>query len=105
METRFDHGYALLIGVGRTAYEPLSLPVTVKDVEAIKKILADPAHCGYPDTPEHIRLIHDEGANQICDPRRVSLAQRGAPRMIRRRRSWFTMRGMAFKKQSPAFTI
>jgi hypothetical protein len=65
MGTRFDHGYALLIGVGRTAYEPLSLPVTVKDVEAIRKILADPAHCAYyPDTPEHIRLIHDEGATR-----------------------------------------
>ena len=64
METRFDHGYALLIGVGRTADEPWSLPVTVKDVEAIRRILADPAHCGYPDTPEHIRLIHDEGATR-----------------------------------------
>ena len=64
METEFDHGYALLIGVGRTAYEPLSLPVTVKDVKAIRKILADPAHCAYLDTPEHIRLIHDEGATR-----------------------------------------
>src|SRR5262245_55387886 len=64
MGTRFDHGYALLIGVGRTAYEPCSLPVTVKDVEAIRKILADPAHCAYPDTPGHIRLIHDEGATR-----------------------------------------
>ncbi|MER3494521.1 MAG: hypothetical protein C4323_21040 [Mastigocladus sp. ERB_26_2] len=30
MSNHFDHGYALLIGVGRTAEPEYSLPVTVK---------------------------------------------------------------------------
>ena len=50
MQTRFEHGYALLIGVGRTAHAPWSLPVTVHDVKAIKDILTDPAHCAYPNS-------------------------------------------------------
>src|SRR6516165_5896759 len=33
-----------------------------------------------------------------------SYGSQRAPRMIRRRRSWFTMRGMAFRKRRPAFT-
>jgi hypothetical protein len=35
MAQAFPHGYALLVGVGTTAYVPWSLPVTVKDVKAI----------------------------------------------------------------------
>jgi uncharacterized caspase-like protein len=64
MQTRFDHGYALLIGVGRTAYERWSLPVTVKDVQAIKAVLVDPAHCAYHDDTVHIRLTVDQAATR-----------------------------------------
>jgi hypothetical protein len=45
----FDHGYALLIGVGATADPHWSLPVTVNDVQAIRKILTDAALCAYPN--------------------------------------------------------
>ncbi len=63
MTARFDHGYALLIGVGRLAnWEEESLPVTVNDVLEIKKVLVDASRCAYPDNDDHIRLIHDEGA-------------------------------------------
>ncbi len=33
MTEKFTHGYALLIGVGESAYSKLSLPVTVKDTQ------------------------------------------------------------------------
>lgn len=63
MFDRFDHGYALLIGVGTTVHYPRwSLPVTIKDVQAIHKILIDPALCAYPDDDQHVRVLHDEGA-------------------------------------------
>lgn len=62
MSTPFSHGYALLIGVGASAYAPWSLPVTVRDVQALRGILTDPDLCGYP--ADHIRLLHDEGATK-----------------------------------------
>jgi len=37
MTDLFSHGYALLIGVGRCAYDPWSLPVTVRDMQALSK--------------------------------------------------------------------
>lgn len=64
MGQRFSHGYALLIGVGETAYPRLSLPVTVKDVQALRAVLPDPGLCAYPDDGEHIRLLHDAGATK-----------------------------------------
>lgn len=64
MSETFDHGYALLIGVGQSAYPKWSLPVTVKDVQALRAILTDPALCGYPDDDAHIRLLHDADATQ-----------------------------------------
>lgn len=65
----FDRGYALLIGVGESAYKPLSLPVTVKDTQAIYAALIDPHLCAYPDDREHIRILNDEAAtrNAILD--------------------------------------
>jgi uncharacterized caspase-like protein len=62
MPDRFTHGYALLIGVGRCAYAPWSLPVTVRDMQALRAVLADPDLCGYP--ADHIRLLHDDGATR-----------------------------------------
>ncbi|GAA6614277.1 caspase family protein [Scytonema sp. NUACC26] len=60
----FARGYALLIGVGETAYPHWSLPVSVKDVLALNEVLVNPNFCGYPNNPEHIRLLHDEGATR-----------------------------------------
>jgi uncharacterized caspase-like protein len=62
MAETFSQGYALLIGVGQSAYAPWSLPVTVKDARAIRAVLTDPSLCGYPD--DHIRLLHDEQATR-----------------------------------------
>ena len=39
MPQTFAHGYALLIGVGQSAWTDWSLPVTVKDVNALKAVL------------------------------------------------------------------
>lgn len=64
MNKKFGNGYALLIGVGQSAYPKWSLPVTVKDVQALRAILTDPALCGYPDDDAHIRLLHDASATQ-----------------------------------------
>lgn len=60
----FNNGYALLIGVGECACQPLSLPVTVKDTQAIYAALIDPELCAYPDNKEHIRVLNDSEATQ-----------------------------------------
>jgi esterase/lipase superfamily enzyme len=64
MVNSFDRGYALLIGVGECAYSKWSLPVTVKDVTAVKEILVDPSLCGYPDDARHIRLLCNKTATR-----------------------------------------
>jgi hypothetical protein len=64
MSNVFTHGYALLVGVGETAYPKWSLPVTVKDVGAIRSILTDPNLCAYPDDEGHIRLLHDDSSTR-----------------------------------------
>jgi esterase/lipase superfamily enzyme len=58
----FAQGFALIVGVGQTHYEKWSLPVTVKDAQAIQTVLTDPGLCAYPD--EHVRLLHDQGATR-----------------------------------------
>ncbi|MEH2407654.1 caspase family protein [Nostoc sp.] len=60
MSNHFAHGYALLIGVGTTAESRWSLPVTVKDVQALKTVLIDPNLCAYLDDSEHIRLLQNQ---------------------------------------------
>ena len=69
MSAVFNHGYALLIGVGESAYKPLSLPVTVKDTQAIYAALIDPELCGYSDDEEHIKVLNNKEAtkNNILD--------------------------------------
>jgi hypothetical protein len=62
MTETFSQGYALLIGVGQSAYAPWSLPVTVKDAQAIRAVLTDPGLCAYPD--DHIRLLQDDQATR-----------------------------------------
>ena len=64
MTNTFSHGYALLIGVGESAYPKWSLPVTVKDMQALRAVLTDPSLCGYPDDDAHIHLLHDAGATK-----------------------------------------
>lgn len=64
MSDRFTHGYALLIGVGKTVDPGWSLPVTVKDAQALKAVLTDANLCAYPNTSEHIQLLHDENATR-----------------------------------------
>src|SRR5258708_38666759 len=66
MAQAFLHGYALLVGVGTTAYTPWSLPVAVKDMHAVRKVLTDPALCGYPDDDKHVRILHDQAATRTA---------------------------------------
>jgi uncharacterized caspase-like protein len=64
MTELFNQGYALLVGVGECAYQPLSLPVTVKDTQAIYAALIDPELCAYPNDREHIRVLNNEEATR-----------------------------------------
>jgi len=64
MSSTFTHGYALLIGVGESAYPKWSLPVTVKDVQALQSVLTNPDLCAHPSDDRHIRLLHDAGATR-----------------------------------------
>ncbi len=57
-----SHNYALLIGVGECEEYKLSLPVTVKDIQALKTLLTDQNLCGYIDNDQHLRLLHDATA-------------------------------------------
>ncbi|MGB3756843.1 MAG: HEAT repeat domain-containing protein [Rivularia sp. (in: cyanobacteria)] len=56
------HNYALLIGVGECEETKLSLPVTVKDIQAVKSLLTDSNLCGYIDN--NIRLLYNETATK-----------------------------------------
>jgi len=60
----FSHGYALLVGVGQTIHQPWSLPVTVRDAGALRRVLIDPERCAYPADTDHVRLLHDAGATR-----------------------------------------
>ena len=60
----FNNGYALLIGVGECDCKLLSLPVTVKDTQAIYAALIDPELCAYPDNKEHIKVLNNAEATQ-----------------------------------------
>ncbi|MEG4069464.1 caspase family protein [Microcoleus sp. Pol11C2] len=64
MSERFTHGYALLIGVGNTADPGYSLPVTVKDAQALKDVLTDANFCAYPNSPDRVRLLQNQGATR-----------------------------------------
>jgi hypothetical protein len=67
MTETFAHGYALLIGVGESAYPKLSLPVTVQDTQAIEQVLINQELCGY--SPDHMRILNNQEAtlNNILD--------------------------------------
>ncbi len=66
MSDTFTHGYALLIGVSKCAYPEWSLPVTVKDVQALQSILTDQNLCAYPNNDQHIRLLYDAAATRAA---------------------------------------
>ncbi|NET56012.1 MAG: NACHT domain-containing protein [Symploca sp. SIO2E6] len=59
MSNPLSHNYALLIGVGESAYPEWSLPVTVKDTLALKSLLTDTNLCGYSDDEQHLRLLNN----------------------------------------------
>lgn len=62
MSQTFAHGYALLVGVGQCADSRLSLPVTVKDIQALRQVLVNPELCGYSES--HLRSLHDDSATK-----------------------------------------
>ena len=64
MSNKLSHNYALLIGVGNCKYPNWSLPVTVKDVEAIKSFLINPDLCGYIDNENYLRFLCNEQATK-----------------------------------------
>ncbi|MGD1702701.1 caspase family protein, partial [Dapis sp. BLCC M229] len=64
MSNTLSHNYALLIGVGDCKYANWSLPVTVKDVEAIKSFLIKPDLCGYIDNKNYLRRLCNEQATK-----------------------------------------
>lgn len=63
---RFQHGYALLVGVGRSAYPAWSLPTTASDAAALRAALTDPTLCAYPADDAHVRLLSDERATRAA---------------------------------------
>ncbi|MBN1659993.1 MAG: caspase family protein [Anaerolineae bacterium] len=54
--TRFEHGHALLVGVGA------DLPGTVDDAAGLAAVLRDPARCAYP--PDQVHLLSGGGATR-----------------------------------------
>ncbi|NEO57465.1 MAG: hypothetical protein F6K54_32955 [Okeania sp. SIO3B5] len=64
MSNTLSHNYALLIGVGDCKYPNWSLPVTVKDVQAIKSFLINPDLCGYIDNQNYLRFLRNEQATK-----------------------------------------
>lgn len=61
---RFQHGYALIVGVGRSAYPPWSLSTTASDAAALAAALTDPASCAYVADDDHLRLLCHEAATR-----------------------------------------
>lgn len=62
MSVLFNHGYALLIGVGESQYPKLSLPVTVNDTQAVYTVLTNLNLCAYPQ--ENIRVLNNTEATR-----------------------------------------
>ncbi len=59
----FNHGYALLIGVGECEETRLSLPVTVKDTQAMYAALIDGELCDY--SQENIQILNNKEATKV----------------------------------------
>ena len=64
MRKLFNHGYALLIGVGTCDYDNWSLPVTVKDAHSLYHVLTDPDSCAYSKDLNDVRVLHNTSASR-----------------------------------------
>ncbi len=65
MQQFFTQGYSLLIGVGQCEnYPKWSLPVTVRDAQAIQSCLTDQTLCAYPNDDEHLRFLQNSTASR-----------------------------------------
>ena len=64
MSNSLSHHYALLIGIGNCKDPKCSLPVTVKDIQALQSLLTDANRCGYINDTEHLRSLHDSAATK-----------------------------------------
>lgn len=61
--SRFEHGYGLVIGVGRTPKHPeYSLPATVRDATLLFQALTATDYCGYPY--ENVQLLTNGSATK-----------------------------------------
>jgi hypothetical protein len=60
----FEHGYALLVGVGHTKIPWWVLPVSAEDARAIAKVLTDPNYCAYPKDDQHVRVLVNTAATK-----------------------------------------
>ncbi len=63
MTETFKQGYALLIGVGECEETRLSLPVTVKDTQAIYAALIDTDLCD--SSEENIQILNNKEATKV----------------------------------------
>ncbi len=62
MATKFEHGYALLIGVTESQVAQWALPTVAQDIAALEAVLTHPARCAY--LPEHIKTITGPAATR-----------------------------------------
>lgn len=62
MSQSFTHGYALLIAVDDSSAPTAALPDVVKDVTALRQVLAHPQRCGY--APEHVKRITGQNSTR-----------------------------------------
>ena len=59
----FDHGHALVIGVGEYTHHPqANVSMAAEDARQVAQVLADEGLCGYP--PEQVALLKNEDANR-----------------------------------------
>lgn len=58
-----DH-FAMLVGVGTTAWQNWSLPVTVADVEATRQVLSDMDLCGFADDAKHMMVLTNSNSTR-----------------------------------------
>jgi hypothetical protein len=95
----FSHGYALLIGVGESTYPKLSLPVTVKDMQAVRDILADEAMENNTHLPDLINAQARAGnlrRNLFCLQKKSFLSSRwsGQAQRESQKRSFLALPGI-----------
>ncbi len=60
--TRFEHGYALLIGVDANAVAKWALPDVAKDIAALREVLVHPERCAYP--ADHVKMLTGKDATR-----------------------------------------